>query len=59
MTPLLLLLRLILPPTDAMPCIPVDHGTVSDTVWQQLLADGWHGDPTDRAERLYCPTTHA
>ncbi|KAA9155552.1 hypothetical protein FPZ12_029595 [Amycolatopsis acidicola] len=37
----------------------VDYGTVSDATWNQLLAAGWKGDPTDGKEALYAPTVEA
>jgi hypothetical protein len=33
----------------------VQEGTVSDTVWQQLLDAGWRGIPYDGGETLFAP----
>jgi LPXTG-motif cell wall-anchored protein len=40
-------------------CEPVTYGDVSQAEWDALLAAGWKGDPTDGAERLYCPDAHS
>jgi hypothetical protein len=33
----------------------ITYGEVSDQMWDELRALGYHGDPTDTAERLYVP----
>lgn len=38
-----------------LPESPVDLGTVSDAVWNQLRALGWTGKPDDGKESLYAP----